>query len=57
MLKPGKLTDDEFEIMKTHAAIGNESLAIAEAELGSNDFLSFAREISLTHHEKWDGSG
>ncbi|MDA1089594.1 MAG: HD domain-containing protein [Proteobacteria bacterium] len=57
LLKPGKLTDEEFEIMKTHAAIGNNSLAVAEAELGRNDFLGFAREISLSHHEKWDGSG
>ena len=57
LLKPGKLTEEEFEIMKTHAAIGNDSLAVAEAELGSNDFLGFAREISLSHHEKWDGSG
>lgn len=57
LLKPGKLTDEEFEIMKTHAEIGNEALAVAEKELGSNDFLRFAREISITHHEKWDGSG
>jgi HD-GYP domain-containing protein (c-di-GMP phosphodiesterase class II) len=57
LLKPGKLTDEEFEIMKTHTEIGNESLAVAETELGSNDFLGFAREISISHHEKWDGSG
>jgi len=57
LLKPGKLTDDEFEIMKTHAALGMEALKVAENELGSNSFLHFAREISLSHHEKWDGSG
>ena len=57
LLKPGKLTDDEFEIMKTHASIGAEALATAEGQLGSNSFLRFAREISETHHEKWDGSG
>ena len=57
LLKPGKLTDDEFEIMKTHAEIGAEALKVAERELGSNDFLRLGREISLTHHEKWDGSG
>ncbi len=57
LLKPGKLTDEEFEIMKTHAEIGSDSLAVAENELGSNDFLGFAREIALSHHEKWDGSG
>jgi len=57
LLKPGKLTDDEFEIMKGHPRLGSEALAVAERELGSNSFLSYAREISLSHHEKWDGSG
>ncbi|MDX8387297.1 MAG: HD domain-containing protein [Ghiorsea sp.] len=57
LLKPGKLTDEEFDIMKTHANIGAQSLAIAEKELGSNSFLLIAQEIALTHHEKWDGSG
>lgn len=57
LLKPGKLTDEEFEIMKTHASIGAESIAVAEKQMGSNSFLSIAREIALSHHEKWDGSG
>ncbi len=57
LLKPGKLTDDEFIIMKTHATIGADAIAVAEKEMGSNSFLSIAREIALTHHEKWDGSG
>lgn len=57
LLKPGKLTDDEFEIMKGHALIGGEALKVAEAQLGSNNFLRLAREIAETHHEKWDGSG
>ena len=57
LLKPGKLTDEEFVIMKGHAKIGAEALEIAEKEFGSNSFLRLAREISLTHHEKWDGSG
>ena len=57
LLKPGKLTAEEFEIMKTHAMLGSEALRVAENELGSNSFLRFAREISLSHHEKWDGSG
>ncbi len=57
LLKPGKLTDEEFVIMKTHATIGADSIAVAEKEMGSNSFLSIAREIALTHHEKWDGSG
>ena len=55
--KPGKLTDDEFVIMKTHAQIGADALADAAANLGDSSFLSLAREIALTHHEKWDGTG
>lgn len=57
LLKPGKLTDDEFSIMKQHPQIGADALQVAEEQLGSNSFLRVAREISLTHHEKWDGSG
>ncbi|WP_261843359.1 HD domain-containing phosphohydrolase [Aliamphritea ceti] len=57
LLKPGKLTDEEFEIMKQHPQIGADALSVAEEKLGTNDFLRYAREISLTHHEKWDGSG
>ncbi|MEF1289883.1 HD-GYP domain-containing protein [Vibrio sp. M260118] len=57
LLKPGKLTDEEFEIMKRHPEIGAQALSMAEKELGTNSFLQLAKEISLTHHEKWDGSG
>ncbi|KGY12172.1 metal-dependent phosphohydrolase [Vibrio tubiashii] len=57
LLKPGKLTGEEFEIMKRHPEIGAQALSMAEKELGSNSFLQLAKEISLTHHEKWDGSG
>jgi len=57
LLKPGKLTDDEFVIMKGHAQIGADALSIAEKQLGSSSFLEVAKEIALTHHEKWDGSG
>ncbi|MGX9417425.1 HD-GYP domain-containing protein [Vibrio sp. WJH972] len=57
LLKPGKLTDEEFDIMKGHPQIGADALSIAEDQLGNSSFLTVAREISLTHHEKWDGSG
>lgn len=57
LLKPGKLTDEEFEIMKGHPEIGAKALSMAEGQLGSNSFLQLAKEISLTHHEKWNGSG
>lgn len=57
LLKPGKHTEEEFEIMKTHAQLGSDALKMAEAELGDSSFLRFAREIAESHHEKWDGSG
>lgn len=57
LLKPGKLSKEEFEIMKTHAQLGSDALEKTEAELGDCSFLRFAREIARSHHEKWDGSG
>ncbi len=58
LLKPGKLTFEEFEIMKTHAAIGKEVIEAAEKNMGMEiEFLRFAKEIAYNHHEKWDGSG
>ena len=50
--KPGKLTPEEWEIMKTHTTIGAELL-----KGGNSQFLIMASEIALTHHEKWDGTG
>ena len=52
MLKPGKLTDEEFTIMKTHPEIGAEILGDSDSDL-----IALAKTVSLTHHEKWDGSG
>jgi putative two-component system response regulator len=58
LLKPGKLTPEEFEIMKTHTTLGRDAILAAEARLDvSNSFLSLAREIAYSHQEKWDGSG
>ncbi len=57
LLKPGKLTDEEFKIMKQHAQLGADALLVAEAQLGTNSFLRLAREIAAYHHEKWNGSG
>ncbi len=58
LLKPGKLTSDEFEIMKLHTVYGRNTILSVEKHLGSsNDFLTFAREIAYSHQEKWDGSG
>mgnify|MGYP003334575377 CR=1 FL=1 len=58
LLKPDKLTDDEFEIMKTHTTLGRDAIEHAEKLLGTKvEFLSMAKEIALSHQEKWDGSG
>ena len=58
LLKPGKLTADEWVIMKRHAEYGRDAIAQAEGNVGqSTDFLRYAREIAYGHHEKWDGSG
>jgi putative two-component system response regulator len=58
LLKPGRLTDEEFNLMKNHSALGCESMVKAEEKLGMQvSFLRFAKEISYSHHEKWDGSG
>lgn len=57
LLKPDKLTDEEFEHMKLHTVYGGQALRQAQEKLGHSGFLTLAREIALTHHEKWDGSG
>ncbi|CAA7620018.1 Response regulator receiver modulated metal dependent phosphohydrolase [Candidatus Terasakiella magnetica] len=58
LLKPGRLTPEEFEIIKTHAALGGDTLAGIERSLSTpSSFLRLAREIAMSHHEKWDGSG
>ncbi len=58
LLKPGKHTDEEFEIMKTHSERGYDILKRAGNFMGeSGDFLNCAMDIALYHHEKWDGSG
>jgi putative two-component system response regulator len=58
LLKPGKLTPEEFEIMKTHTTLGRDAIAHAEQELGAEvAFLTLAKEIAYSHQEKWDGSG
>ncbi|NRR30220.1 two-component system response regulator [Oxalobacteraceae bacterium] len=56
--KPGRLTAEEFEIMKDHARLGRDAIAHAEQVLGIDvEFLRTAKEIAFAHQEKWDGSG
>jgi len=58
LLKPGRFTPEEFEIMKTHTTLGRDAIAHAEQQLGMDvDFLRLAKEIAYSHQEKWDGSG
>ena len=58
LLKPGKLSPEEWLIMKTHASIGAMAIESAEHDVkGRVKFLATAREIAHWHHEKWDGSG
>ena len=57
LLKPGRLDVAEFEVMKTHVAIGAETLAAALAKFPGVSFLSMARDIAGTHHERYDGTG
>lgn len=58
LLKPGKLTPDEWAIMKTHSQLGSDAIALAEREAERPvEFLGMARDIAHYHHEKWDGSG
>lgn len=56
LLKPGKLTEDEFEIMKTHSAQGAEIVS-KMSEIWNTDYISMAKDICMFHHEKWDGKG
>lgn len=57
LLKPGRLSDREFDIMKTHTTIGAATLGAALEEYPQASFLRLARDIALTHHEHYDGSG
>ncbi|WP_273266508.1 response regulator [Flexistipes sinusarabici] len=57
LLKPGKLTDDEFEIMKGHVMIGVRTLESVQKDYPNNEFINMGVRLTKSHHEKWDGSG
>ena len=57
LLKPARLSDREFEIMKTHTLIGGQTLDAAARRFPAARFLQMARDIALSHHEHFDGSG
>lgn len=60
LLKPDRLTTAEFDAMKKHTIYGRDAILKAEQSLGAgqtSSFLRIAREIAISHHEKWDGTG
>ena len=57
LLKPGKLTQEEFETMKTHTIIGYETLSEVDEKFGDNEFIAMGKIIARSHHERWDGNG
>jgi putative two-component system response regulator len=57
LLKPGKLTTEEFEVMKKHTVFGGDTLNSVAHAGSAGEFLMMARDIALTHHERFDGKG
>jgi putative two-component system response regulator len=57
LLKPGKLTAEEFEVMKQHTVFGSDTLSSVAHARPEAEFLTMARDIALTHHERYDGHG
>jgi putative two-component system response regulator len=57
LLKPGPLTAEEFEVMKTHTTMGARTLEAVRHEYSHNSFIDMGVRIARSHHERWDGSG
>jgi putative two-component system response regulator len=57
LLKPGPLTAEEFAVMKTHAALGAQTLRAVHYKYPDNEFIEMGIDIAQSHHEWWDGSG
>jgi len=57
LLKPGRLDDAEFQVMKKHTEIGGQTLAAAAKQYPGVDYLRMATDIAMTHHERFDGKG
>lgn len=57
LLKQGRLTPDEFEVMKTHTVVGAETMQAVYELYPNNGFISMGISIARSHHERWDGSG
>ena len=57
LLKPAKLNDKEFDVIKRHTTLGGDAIKAIEAKIEGQSFLALGKEIAYNHHEKWDGSG
>lgn len=57
LMKPGRLSEDEFGVMKEHSVFGRDVLNSVSEKLGFDNFLQQAAEIAGSHHERWDGTG
>jgi putative two-component system response regulator len=57
LLKPGRLTGEEFEVMKTHTTIGAKTLKEVQNKFPNNEFIQMGVKIARSHHERWDGKG
>ena len=57
LLKPAKLSDEEFDVIKRHTTLGGDAIKAIEAKIEGKSFLALGKEIAYNHHEKWDGSG
>jgi putative two-component system response regulator len=58
LLKPGRLTQDEFDVIKTHTALGRDIFEQARRDLGVElGLTNLVKEVVYSHHERWDGSG
>ena len=57
LLKPGRLTEEEFNAIKNHTINGKQLIEEAMSDIENEDFLNIAKDVALYHHECWDGSG
>ncbi len=57
LLKPDRLTPDEYEEMKRHTEYGSETIRLAKRMMGEDAFFQIAEDLVLNHHERWDGTG
>ncbi len=57
MQKPGKLTDEEYSVMKKHSVLGGEIIQEIFKDMDDKEFLNIAYDVTRYHHEKWNGNG